>query len=137
MEFKLLPDFKSLPSVYETDYSQFLLHNKSPFLWLIQIPKFAHIKEVFDLEKEVWLKVMDEAYHLQGAMAVEFSADKMNLASLGNQTPQLHIHHVVRYKDDICWPNPIWGNFEEQELSMEEQAKRIGQFQSLLSKIFG
>jgi diadenosine tetraphosphate (Ap4A) HIT family hydrolase len=24
--------------------------------------------------------------------------------------PQLHLHHVARYKNDISWPNPIWGN---------------------------
>ena len=39
-----------------------------------------------------------------------FKADKMNVASLGNIVPQLHIHHIVRYKDDPAWPNPVWGH---------------------------
>jgi diadenosine tetraphosphate (Ap4A) HIT family hydrolase len=33
----------------------------------------------------------------------------MNIAALGNMVPQLHIHHVVRYKTDKAWPAPIWG----------------------------
>jgi diadenosine tetraphosphate (Ap4A) HIT family hydrolase len=23
--------------------------------------------------------------------------------------PQLHIHHIVRYKTDEAWPGPVWG----------------------------
>ncbi len=25
------------------------------------------------------------------------------------RVPQLHLHHVVRYKSDPAWPGPIWG----------------------------
>ena len=33
----------------------------------------------------------------------------MNVAALGNVVEQLHVHHVVRYKNDVSWPKPIWG----------------------------
>jgi diadenosine tetraphosphate (Ap4A) HIT family hydrolase len=36
-------------------------------------------------------------------------ADKMNIAALGNVVPQLHVHHVARFKTDAVWPKPIWG----------------------------
>ena len=38
-----------------------------------------------------------------------FAGEKLNVAALGNVTPQLHIHHVVRYAVDPAWPGPIWG----------------------------
>ena len=38
-----------------------------------------------------------------------FDGEKLNVAALGNMTPQLHIHHIVRYKTDPAWPGPIWG----------------------------
>ena len=38
-----------------------------------------------------------------------FNGDKMNVAALGNVVPQLHLHHIVRFKSDACWPKPIWG----------------------------
>jgi diadenosine tetraphosphate (Ap4A) HIT family hydrolase len=38
-----------------------------------------------------------------------FAGDKLNVAALGNQVPQLHLHHVVRYRQDLAWPGPIWG----------------------------
>jgi len=34
---------------------------------------------------------------------------KMNLASLGNQTPHLHWHLIPRFADDSHFPNPVWG----------------------------
>ena len=33
----------------------------------------------------------------------------MNVAALGNQTPQLHIHVIARFQTDPAWPGPIWG----------------------------
>ena len=39
----------------------------------------------------------------------EFDGDKLNVAALGNQVPQLHLHHIVRYETDPAWPAPVWG----------------------------
>ena len=33
----------------------------------------------------------------------------MNVAALGNQVPQLHIHIIARYRTDAAWPGPVWG----------------------------
>ena len=35
--------------------------------------------------------------------------DKLNVAALGNVTPQLHIHVIGRRRDDPVWPDPVWG----------------------------
>jgi diadenosine tetraphosphate (Ap4A) HIT family hydrolase len=34
--------------------------------------------------------------------------DKMNLASLGNMTPNVHWHVVPRFRDDQHYPTPVW-----------------------------
>jgi diadenosine tetraphosphate (Ap4A) HIT family hydrolase len=34
---------------------------------------------------------------------------KMNLASLGNQTPHLHWHVIPRFADDSHFPQSVWG----------------------------
>jgi diadenosine tetraphosphate (Ap4A) HIT family hydrolase len=36
--------------------------------------------------------------------------DKINIASLGNYVPHLHIHIIPRYKDDSWYPDSIWSN---------------------------
>ena len=38
-----------------------------------------------------------------------FQPVKMNVAALGNQVPQLHIHVIARFEDDPAWPKPVWG----------------------------
>ena len=45
----------------------------------------------------------------RGHSAELFKPDKLNIAALGNQVPQLHVHHIVRYTHDPAWPAPVWG----------------------------
>ena len=52
---------------------------------------------------------MRESSWLSSQLAKTFQADKMNVAALGNQVSQLHFHHIVRYQNDMQWPNPVWG----------------------------
>ena len=35
-------------------------------------------------------------------------ADKINVAALGNQVAQLHVHIIARRTDDAAWPDPVW-----------------------------
>jgi diadenosine tetraphosphate (Ap4A) HIT family hydrolase len=35
--------------------------------------------------------------------------EKLNVAALGNVTPQLHVHVIGRRRDDAAWPSPVWG----------------------------
>jgi diadenosine tetraphosphate (Ap4A) HIT family hydrolase len=35
--------------------------------------------------------------------------DKLNIAALGNQVPQLHVHVIARLRTDAAWPKPVWG----------------------------
>jgi diadenosine tetraphosphate (Ap4A) HIT family hydrolase len=46
-----------------------------------------------------------------------YEGDKLNVAALGNQVPQLHLHHIVRYATDAAWPAPIWGKYAPQAYS--------------------
>jgi hypothetical protein len=38
--------------------------------------------------------------------------DKVNVASLGNQVPHLHVHIVPRWRDDLTFPDSIWSRPE-------------------------
>ena len=65
-------------------------------------------------------------------MVTAFKADKMNIASLGNIVPQLHIHHVARFQTDPTWPNPVWGRKIPQPYTDEMIAARIGYLRETL-----
>lgn len=86
------------------------LMNDCQFPWLILIPRVPGIKELYELSASDQAQFLRESSWLSSQLAKAFQADKMNIAALGNQVPQLHFHHIVRYQNDIAWPNPVWGN---------------------------
>lgn len=88
-----------------------LLLNDSNYPWFILLPDRDNISEIYELTGEDQLLLHKESVYLSQQLAQHFNADKMNIAALGNVVPQLHIHHIVRYKHDVSWPKPVWGAY--------------------------
>lgn len=93
----------------ELPLSQLLLCNDSAFPWFILVPKVNNIQDIYQLDWQDQQQLLNESSMLSEVLMQEFKGDKMNVAALGNVVPQLHLHHIVRYKADPCWPKPIWG----------------------------
>ncbi|MNG25714.1 hypothetical protein D3C84_1106120 [compost metagenome] len=49
-------------------------------------------------------------------------ADKMNVATLGNMVSQLHMHVIVRRREDVAWPAPVWGKHPAKAYAAEQIA---------------
>lgn len=77
--------------------------------WLLIIPRVPHAVELIDLSPELRGGVWLEIDHVARVMRDQFSPHKLNIAALGNQVRQLHIHCIARFPDDDAWPNPVWG----------------------------
>ncbi|NJC87792.1 MAG: HIT domain-containing protein [Desulfuromonas sp.] len=89
--------------------SLLLLMNDHSYPWLILVPQRPGIREIFELTPADRRQLLDESCHLAETLTALFSPDKLNIAALGNVVPQLHLHHVVRYRTDPAWPAPVWG----------------------------
>ncbi len=97
-----------------------LLINDSNYPWFILVPDRDNVEEIYQLKKNDQQTLLEESSLLSQVLAKVFSADKLNIAALGNIVPQLHIHHIVRYKNDPAWPAPVWG--KHPAVSYTEQA---------------
>ncbi len=86
-----------------------LLCNDSAYPWFILVPKVNDITDIYQLDWQQQQQLLNESSLLSELLMQVFSGDKMNVAALGNVVEQLHLHHVVRYKKDVSWPKPIWG----------------------------
>jgi diadenosine tetraphosphate (Ap4A) HIT family hydrolase len=86
-----------------------LLMRDANYPWFILVPDRKGISEIFQLSEEDQVQLLRESSLLSAALVERFHADKLNIAALGNVVPQLHVHHVVRYRDDPAWPAPVWG----------------------------
>ena len=77
--------------------------------WLILVPRIADATEVTDLDAAQQLQLMHEIDRAARGLKHGFSPHKLNVAALGNLVPQLHVHVIARYREDIAWPRPVWG----------------------------
>ena len=68
----------------------------------------AHAKEMTELTASERSHFMDVVFAAEAVLCELLQPDKINLASLGNQTPHLHWHVIPRYRKDVNFPNPIW-----------------------------
>ena len=78
--------------------------------WLVLVPKVPDAVELIDLtaaQRTLLTAEIDDAARVLKAL---FQPDKLNVAAIGNQVPQLHIHIVARFKTDAAWPGTVWAS---------------------------
>ncbi len=113
-----------------------LLMNDATYPWFILVPRQAGIEEVWQLNEGQQQQLSHESSLLSKALYGLFSANKMNVAALGNIVRQLHVHHVVRYVDDPAWPAPVWGRLPAQPYQQADIERIIGQLHGVLGAPF-
>jgi len=96
--------------------------------WVILIPQRSEVVEIYDLTTQDQATLWREATRLGEAMMRHYGGDKLNVATLGNQVPQLHLHVIVRFKDDDAWPGPVWGHGQAKsygEAALEARRQEV------------
>jgi diadenosine tetraphosphate (Ap4A) HIT family hydrolase len=97
MSFSLHPTLKKdCIELGQLELCRVLLMNDSQFPWLILVPERENMSEIYQLSTADQQQLMRESSYVAEQLAVLYHADKMNIATLGNMVPQLHIHHVIR-----------------------------------------
>lgn len=96
------------------DLCRLLVHRDARFPWFILVPRRADVFEIYQLSQGERVQMLNESCLLAEAMVDVFAPDKINIATLGNQVPQLHQHHIARFITDPAWPNPVWGSPPEE-----------------------
>ena len=110
-----------------------LLGLDANYPWCLLVPQRENMMEIHHLGNEDRLQLMRESCHLAEVMVDLYGPDKMNVAVLGNNVSQLHMHHVARYKTDPAWPGPIWGAGSAKAYTAEDLAEQISRLQSALA----
>ncbi len=101
--------------------------------WLILVPRIEHAVEWIDLDSVQQAELTREIDHCSRALRAAVQPHKLNVAALGNQVEQLHIHVIARYRHDIAWPRPVWGNATALPYKPELLVQRIQQLQAALN----
>jgi diadenosine tetraphosphate (Ap4A) HIT family hydrolase len=100
--------------------------------WLVLVPRVAGAIEIIDLDdtqRALLAREIDAAARVLKAL---FKPHKLNIAALGNLVPQLHVHVIARYTDDIAWPRPVWGAANARPYAPEDLVERVAALRAAL-----
>lgn len=116
--------------------SRLLLMNDAQYPWFILVPRREDVSELFQLDAEEQRQLWQESTDLAEVLKDSFQADKMNVATLGNVVSQLHMHVIVRRKDDPAWPAPVWGRLPARPYQAEEVEQIRAKLRTVLDADF-
>lgn len=133
MTFELHPQLaKDSFHLFDFKLCQIRLINDQRFYWLLLIPKVAKAIEITDLSEEDYQQLWQEVRLLSQVVKPLKQADKLNIATLGNMVPQLHLHLIARLTKDAAWPNPVWGVGLAEPYSLDTVKTLAAELQSAL-----
>lgn len=96
-----------------------------------------HAREMTDLDDAQRAAFMAVVFAVEAHARRCLEPDKMNLASLGNQTPHLHWHVIPRWRDDRHFPGPIWAPARHDGPVPAERAAAATRMASTLAAALG
>ncbi len=111
MSFKLDPILeRDSHHLTQLKLCQIRLMDNSNYPWLILVPMKNNIIEITDFEQTDYDLFNWEIRKVAKILQNEFKPDKLNIATIGNIVPQLHVHIIVRFKNDGLFPKTVWGS---------------------------
>ena len=116
--------------------SKLLLMRDANYPWLILVPDREGVTEIFQLDEADQQQLQRESSCIAQLLSDAFNADKINIGALGNIVPQLHIHHIARFQNDIAWPGPVWGAHPAKSYSEAELMSVIRKVKEALTTRF-
>lgn len=109
-DFTLHPQIlKDTLEVGDLPLSHLRLMNDTTYPWLLLMPRRHGASEIIDLDEADRVQLMREIALVSTVLKAHTHCDKLNVASLGNAVPQLHVHVIARFHGDAAWPKPVWG----------------------------
>ena len=110
------------------------LMDDANYPWLVLVPRLPEARDLVDLDQAQRHVLSDEIDRSSRALRDAFQPFKLNVAALGNLVPQLHVHVIARYEEDIAWPRPVWGTAAAQPYAPEALIERINLLRASLAQ---
>lgn len=136
MSFELHPNLSKKEFVIDLPLSRILLENDSHYPWILLVPRRLNVSRMMDLEQIDQLQLLKELDFSQQILWNSFVLTQLNVAAIGNKTPQLHIHIIGRKSSDPAWPNTVWDHPERLPYLPQQKESVIQLLQSAFKQRF-
>jgi len=102
-----------------------LLKNNALFPWVLIVPEVADgIEDLHQLDADTYGAVTRAIRLVSEFVSSHFRPEKLNVACIGNQVRQMHIHIVGRSPHDPAWPGVVWSH-DAKRVYTDEQVAAI------------
>lgn len=133
MTFELHANLAKKIFITDLPLCRVLLEDEKHYPWLLLVPRQPNVSRIMDLSVSDQLQLIKELDFVQKLMWKEFKPVQLNVAAIGNKTPQLHIHVIARYTSDPAWPNTVWDHSVRAKYDEDVKNSRIKRLKLLLS----
>ncbi|WP_193214260.1 HIT family protein [Luteolibacter marinus] len=101
-----------------------LLKNNALFPWIIIVPEVEEgIEDLHQLDLDRYADVTAVIRAVSQWVSGHFKPEKLNVACIGNQVRQMHIHVVGRSSADPAWPGVVWSHDGKAAYTDDEVAE--------------
>ena len=127
MSFELHPNLAQKIFIVDLPLCRVLLEDERHYPWLFLVPRQPCISRLMDLSPADQLELMQELHLVQEILWQGFNPTQLNVAAIGNKTPQLHVHIIARYSHDPAWPGTVWDHPTRSPYSPDQKEQMIQQ----------
>lgn len=128
--FELHPNLSEKDAIFDLPLCRVLLENESHYPWILLVPRRSNLSRIMDLEQIDQFQLLKELDLSQKVLWSSFNLTQINIAAIGNKTPQLHIHVIGRRSTDLAWPHTVWDHQEKLAYTLQEKEIIIGQLRT-------
>ena len=119
--------------IAELEHSYLILNRDQFFPGYTLLFTKNHVTELFHLDRDVRIGLMEEVSWVAQALFDVFTPAKINYELLGNMVPHIHWHIVPRFASESLWPRPIWAEpHDELLLAPDQYVQYIEKIRSVL-----
>ena len=123
--FELHPNLATKDFICDLPVCRVLLENNRHYPWLILVPRVDRISRMIQLDFSKQIACLQELDQIQNILWTHFKLTQLNIAALGNKTPQLHFHVIGRSLEDPAWPHTVWDHPLQEPYTAEDQYRVI------------
>lgn len=133
MSFELHPNLAKKSFVIDLPLCRVLLEDEENYPWIFLVPRRANVSKIMDLTSQDQLQLLNELEFAQKILWELFNPTQLNVAAIGNKTPQLHVHVIARNASDPAWPLTVWDHPVRSKYSPDQKEKRIQELKAKFS----
>jgi diadenosine tetraphosphate (Ap4A) HIT family hydrolase len=133
MTFDLHPNLVKKIFISDLSLCRVLMEDERHYPWLMLVPRRPDASRIMDLSDADQLQLLQELNLVQKIIWEEFQPAQLNVAAIGNKTPQLHIHVIARFENDPAWPNTVWDHPARLQLDEALKNERTQRLKSLFA----